>query len=219
MKNRAESLPGSSPTKVHDRCVRSAADDLLYPPEATAGVIYVVRNPLDVAVSLAHHLHRPLPYAVKVMNSPDNYFCTDLAERDGNAIAPLFSQHVSSWSDHVLSWLNEPRHRRLLVRYEDLLADPKAEMKRIMELLDVPWNAEKAQAVVGFCTFSKLQSEEEKSGFWEKPPNAPNFFRKGSSGDWRSSLPPELAVRICLDHGEVMKRVGHGAEVEEVLSS
>jgi len=33
-----------------------------------AGAIYIVRNPLDVAISYAHHLSKPIDFAIDFMN-------------------------------------------------------------------------------------------------------------------------------------------------------
>ena len=44
------------PQKVHDANLPLANGELLFPPEATAALIHVVRHPFDVAVSYAYHL-------------------------------------------------------------------------------------------------------------------------------------------------------------------
>ena len=42
--------------KVHDAYTFLADGQPLFPPQATAGAIYLIRNPLDVCVSYAHFL-------------------------------------------------------------------------------------------------------------------------------------------------------------------
>jgi hypothetical protein len=217
-KDRAKLVTGSSPTKVHDQCVRSSTDELLYPPEAVTGVVYVVRNPLDVVASLANHLRVSLLDAVTVLNDKEARFCADAREKDGITIGPNFWQVTGCWSDHVTSWLDEPRHRILLVRYEDLLADGVGQLQRIVEFLGLTWVLEKGRQVVRDCGFKSLQKEEQKQGFKEKPDGAPAFFRKGIAGDWRATLSLDLARKVCLAHQEVMRRMGYEQEVEEVLA-
>jgi hypothetical protein len=73
--------------------------------------------------------------------------------------------------------------------------------------------------VVRDCGFKILQREEKKQGFKERPDGCPAFFRKGSAGDWRSSLPLELARKVCLSHEDVMRRLGYEQELEEVLAT
>src|ERR1039458_10173116 len=101
--------------------LRGGGDELLYPPEAVTGVLYIARNPFDVAVSLAHHLQTSLPEAVRIMSDDDYRFCSEPDEATGLAISPNFPHQTGSWSGHVVSWLDEARHRCLLLRYEDLL--------------------------------------------------------------------------------------------------
>ena len=62
----------SQPTfvKVHDACLRVPGGSLLFPPAATYGAVYIVRNPLDVAVSLAHFWNWPIARAVAELNRP-----------------------------------------------------------------------------------------------------------------------------------------------------
>src|SRR5262245_60164746 len=41
--------------KVHDAFVRLSDGRPLFPPDVTRGAVYIIRNPLDVCVSWAHH--------------------------------------------------------------------------------------------------------------------------------------------------------------------
>ena len=217
-KQRAARFSGSAPTKLHDQCVRSTEGELLYPPEAVAGVIHIVRCPLDVAPSLAHHLQTTVTCAVDIMNDSTNKFCSDPREIDGSSISPNFPQVTGSWSDHVVSWLEEPRYRCLLVRYEDLLADTLGQLQRILEFIDIPWDAERGRRAVRDCSFKTLQREERTQGFKERPSNCPAFFRQGKAGDGQTALGPELARRLCLHHQEVMRRLGYEREVDKALA-
>ena len=67
----AAELPRPSFAKVHDACLHTADGALLFPPAATLGAVYVVRNPLDVAVSCAHFWNRPIARAVAMLNRPE----------------------------------------------------------------------------------------------------------------------------------------------------
>src|SRR5260370_5528776 len=57
-------------------------------------VIYIVRDPRDVAVSFYHH-------NVKARNIPDGYPLASFVPR---FIAGEFDRKFGSWGDHVLSW-------------------------------------------------------------------------------------------------------------------
>ena len=77
-------------------------------------VIYIVRDPRDVAVSFYHH-------NVKARNIPDNYPMTSFVPR---FIAAEFDHKFGSWRDNVLSWmtLRGASPDFLMIRYEDLRA-------------------------------------------------------------------------------------------------
>ena len=137
--------------------------------------------------------------------------------QENGSIDVFLPQHISSWSKHVLSWLDEPALPCFLVRYEDLLEDTAAQLKRIMHFCNVPWEEDRARAAIRSGSFKVLGKEEEARGFKDKPPNAPAFFHKGTSGQWRDSLHPDLARQICQTHGHAMRRLGYAREVEEVL--
>ena len=63
----AAELPRPTFFKVHDACIHTAGGPL-FPRAATAGAVYLVRNPLDVAVSYAHHLQWSIDRTVEEMN-------------------------------------------------------------------------------------------------------------------------------------------------------
>ena len=65
----AAELPRPTFVKVHDACIRTAVGPL-FPRAATAGAIYLVRHPCDVAVSFAHHQQWTLNRSVALMNRP-----------------------------------------------------------------------------------------------------------------------------------------------------
>jgi hypothetical protein len=67
--------------------------------------------------------------------------------------------------------------------------------------------------------FQRLQEKEKEKGFREKPMGAPSFFRQGKAGGWREALPLQLQLQIVEDHGEVMRRLGYAAEIDEVLAA
>src|SRR4030095_6010841 len=90
-------------------------------------VIYIVRDPRDVAVSYYHH-------AMKWRNVPDDYPMEDFIPR---FIGAEFDRKWGSWADNVLSWLSmrEQRPEFLLLRYEDMKHNPAAELERAANFL------------------------------------------------------------------------------------
>ncbi|MDX2346773.1 MAG: sulfotransferase domain-containing protein, partial [Legionella sp.] len=68
----------SKPTyhKIHDAYTYFPDGRALVPPDACIGALYFIRNPLDIAVSLANHLSCSIDKAIEVMNLSDYAFCS-----------------------------------------------------------------------------------------------------------------------------------------------
>ena len=89
--------------KVHDACTRNAQGQLLFPPDVTGGVLYLIRYPLDVAVSYAHHGGRTLPQQADTLGNPKGNVY-EMPDR----MSLQSPQRLMSWSDHVRSWWTIP---------------------------------------------------------------------------------------------------------------
>src|SRR5881392_1388832 len=85
-------------------------------------VIYIVRDPRDVAVSFYF-------YNIKVGVIPEEYSIEDFVRRFLAPNVVGYADRVGCWQDHVLSWirLRQGKLGFALIRYEDLLADPVKE--------------------------------------------------------------------------------------------
>jgi Sulfotransferase domain len=166
----------------------------------TAGAIYIVRNPLDIAISYAHHLGKPIDFAIDFMNMK-------------NAETPITDKQVyevyGSWSQHVLSWTRKPHPAIYVMRYEDMLDEPLKTFGALAQhLLFKPSDAQLADAI-DRSSFERLRQQEEKAGFRERPEHAERFFRDGRSGQWKDVLTPQQVQRIVDAHGEQMQRFGY----------
>src|SRR3954469_7889905 len=107
-------LPRVALIKTHN-CLATIAGVPLINLAVTVGAIYMVRDPRDVALSLAHHLGIGVDETIDVMAAPG--FAT------GNDRGGVF-EVWGSWSQHVPSWAGEPSDPLLVVRYEGLAAGP-----------------------------------------------------------------------------------------------
>lgn len=187
--------------KVHDCWGRTPSGRMLFPPEATLGALYLVRDPRDVAVSWAHHSSRPIDNAIDFMARASTIAADPT--RYGR-----MAQHLSSWSGHVLSWL-EAEPRPLVVRYEDLLADPAAMLARAASHCGLGAEPAAVDAAVASTRFEALREAEAEKGFYNGQTQGQRFFRRGEAGGWRDTLTPVQADRIARDHGTVMERLGY----------
>lgn len=185
--------------KLHDRYKAA-----LFPPEATAGTVYIVRDPRDVAPSLAHHMNLSLDDAITFMG-------------DAQAMLGVFKAHwnnkmpqrLGRWSDHAASWLEGHTSPLLLLRYEDMLRDTAGETCRLARFLGLPDDPATVDRVVDTCRFDRLQQRERETGFAERLDHMDRFFRQGEAGAWRRTLTVEQVARIVRDHGPMMERLGY----------
>ncbi len=185
--------------KIHDHY-----DSRLFPAEATAGTVFIVRDPRDVAPSWAHHMDVSLDIAIDRMGTPDFTLA-----RSRTGPNPQAEQRLGSWSNHAASWLEQKSGPLLLLRYEALLADPMSETTRLAVFLGLATDAAAIGRAVATCHFESLRKAETTAGFREKLVYMDRFFRQGQAGAWRETLTSEQAARLTADHGAVMARLGY----------
>ncbi len=196
----ADAVPGLVFIKTHNSLVMDRGHSTIN-FAATAGAIYVIRNPLDVAISYAHHSGGSVDDAVTRMAMTD-------AETNGSDRA-VYEVH-GSWSQHVWSWTRNPHRALHVIRYEDVLADPNKAFGALARHLLLNATPRQLKKAVERSSFARLQAQEKEKGFRERPPTADeNFFREGRAGQWKEVLTPAQIDRIVRDHGEQMQRFGY----------
>jgi len=167
----------------------------------TAGALYVVRDPRDVAISLADHFGLGIDQAIAQMADPE--------ARTAN-LPGRVPDVMSSWSNHVRSWTQRPERRLHVMRYEDMLARPQQAFTAVARFLGLPAPTERIERAIRFSSFQTLRALEERNGFVERSDHAERFFRRGRAGQWREALSAEQAERIGAAHAEQMARFGYG---------
>ncbi|MFZ6027637.1 MAG: sulfotransferase domain-containing protein [Chloroflexota bacterium] len=191
--------------KVHDAWRCTDLGDALFPADVTAGVIYIVRNPLDLLASVAHHYGMTPAAAAAMLGDADYAIARSLG-----ALNDQLRQRLGTWSDHVRSWIDFSQLRTHAVRYEDLLACPEDAFARIVHFCGLPFCQERLHQAMRFSRFDELQRQEREKGFREQFFEASGaFFRRGRAGGWREELSPELVAQVLADHGAVMRRFGY----------
>ncbi|HFD11890.1 MAG TPA: sulfotransferase domain-containing protein [Crenotrichaceae bacterium] len=190
--------------KIHDAYTTLADGRQLIPANATYGVLYLLRNPLDVAISFAHHSNCSIDKAIDNMSNPQFAFCGG-TKRLNNQLR----QWLLSWSDHVISWVDAAQINRLVVRYEDMVNHPMTTFSKVAGFLELATDENSITQALEHCTIKKLQEQEQEKGFKEKMATSANFFRKGKVGDWQETLSETQIQRIVTDHCQVMQRFGY----------
>jgi len=124
----------------------------------------LVRNPADVAVSQYFQWrHRMLPHKKELNSYPAH----------GAEVAIFdFVMHEEQGLKRVVGFMNEWARElpklcnKLIIRYEDMRARPNAELRRLLEWMELnPTDAEIDQSVE-FAAFDNLKKLEQKRVFW-----------------------------------------------------
>lgn len=189
--------------KIHDRVHPVPGGAPLVPAAATKGAVYLVRNPLDVAPSWADHRGCTLEIAARHMSK------IDAAMGPKNTDQTQCRQSLSSWGQHVASWIDQDAFPVHVVRYEDMLYEPEPTFAAAVAFCGLPHGMEQVRAAVAASSFDKLQAEEAQGGFRERSPASKRFFRRGKAGAWRDDLSEQLAGEIIEAHAPMMRRLGY----------
>jgi aryl sulfotransferase len=190
--------------KIHDAFTYTTEGIPLISNKVSSKAIYFIRNPLDVAVSFAHHNAASMDKTIKMMNNADYKFCNNTQKLDNQLL-----QRLSSWSGHVESWLNQDIIPVKIMRYEDMHLNTFSIFKSAVEFLGLHFSDEKIEKAIRFSSFKELQKQEKEKGFKEKPANAGKFFRNGKIGSWHDELTKEQADLIISTHSKIMYQFGY----------
>lgn len=207
----AAAHPGSLFFKIHDAYIRNCEGQPLFPACATAGGIYLVRNPLDVAVSYAHHQARAVDQIVEEMGRDDTMLA---GSTEGVGQLP---QRLLSWSGHVRSWVDQAEFPVHILRYEDMICRPEAVFESVVRFAGLAFDGPRLRRAIEFSSFQALRAQEVAHGFREKQPKAESFFREGRAGSWRASLSASQVQRLVKDHQSMMLRFGYLSAANELL--
>jgi len=186
--------------KTHNAMMSDHENIPLINPKVTAGAVYIIRNPLDVAISYSHHLNFSIDKTIQFM-----------------ALSKAFIPHSDkmayefqgSWSEHVSSWTKKANPALHIMRYEDLQQNPLNTFSQLVNFLRIETTDTKIAATIDASSFDKLKEMEEKHGFSEKPDHAQRFFRKGQINEWRNVLSKRQVRELVAAHGEQMERFGY----------
>jgi aryl sulfotransferase len=185
--------------KIHEAFAHPLSGMPLISAKASFGAIYIVRNPLDVAVSFANHLGRGIDRVIRLMSLNGSHL---------GMVAQL-SQPMGTWSWHVNSWVNAPGVKVHVIRYEDMLADPVPTFTSVCRFTGLSEDDEAIARAIENSRFEALQEQEQKNGFRETFAQGRSFFRQGKAGTWREVLTPAQVDRVIHSHYDTMKRFGY----------
>jgi hypothetical protein len=185
--------------KTHNASVAFLGYPLVH-QDLTAGAIYIVRNPLDVCISLSHHYGTDLDTTINILADPT------IGSKTNDKI--VYEVH-KSWSIHVDSWTSSARPGLAVLRYEDMLNNPIKAFGGLASFLGLNPPRQRLERAIERSSFKSLRGQEDQKGFKERSPFAQKFFREGRAGQWRTLLTPAQIDKIVEQNKEQMQRFGY----------
>ena len=168
------------------------------------GTIYIVRDPRNVVTSYARFANISNEDATKRMIE-EIYIGGNLKNKN---IADRAKVWVGTWAQNFNSWKSfSYQERYLLIKYEDLIKDRDAELRKILKFLcnlqgvKFQIDQKKFKNVIESTGFERMQKLEKEQGFREAKVNLKTgekipFFNLGPKNDWKKLLDPKIKEKI-----------------------
>jgi hypothetical protein len=174
-------------------------------------VIYLVRDPRDVAVSEYH-------FDLKKRYIEPDVTLEQFVERFIKGTTAGYG----SWWEHAASWI-AARHGNpafLLVRYEDLLSDSISETGKIAEFLGIQASPERLEAAVQRSSADRMRKlEKQQADQWTGTKNTRKeipFVRAAKSGGWKETLPQHCVQEIEIAWAPLLNFLGYPLQTSEL---
>lgn len=171
----------------------------------TLGVIYIVRDPRNVALSYARHTKTNIESTVKFLTS-------------GKSIK---HDIMGNWAENYQSWKPlKDDNKYLLIKYEDLISKKEECFLRILSFifklrnLNFSLDKTKLSNVIKTTSFDNLKKLEKDEGFSEASKKDSGkgkvvFFDKGEKRNWSGVLNKDLINEIERSFKNEMEELGY----------
>jgi hypothetical protein len=169
-------------------------------------VIYIVRDPRDVALSYYdfQRKYRQIEDGYPLSQSVNDFVGGHLSSADWG-----------TWGENVGSWVATRQKEAgfLLLRYEDMLVDTERELAKIAVFLGIEPNPPLLAQTIKFSSAERMRGLEKIQGSeWVSTKNKRAdipFIRTASSGGWRNLLPADAIAAIESAWGPLMTTLGY----------
>ncbi len=181
--------------KTHSACWKSDKS-IFTNNDNTLGVIHIVRDPRNVITSVKKHFGKISYEKALAFMQDERKFLGSKNYSEENDVPTL----ISSWKNNYNSW-KKFRKNYFLIKYEDLLVDPKKEFLKLMNFIknisNLEFDENKIEKVIHDCNFENLKKQEHQKGFKEAPRDSDqNFFSLGPNNNWRKILTTNIRQEI-----------------------
>ena len=181
--------------------------------EVTIGSIYIVRDPRNVLLSLMNHFSLDEYSALEMLCDGNR----GIKSEDNNYASYSF---LSTWSNHLKSWLNIKSFKTILIKYEDLENNSEKNLSNLVKFInDLLKNNQgidhqKFNKALETTSFVKLKKKEDKEGFSEaifskKEGEKIPFFNMGFKSDWKKILKKSTVRKVEEKFGKEMTDLGY----------
>ena len=175
-------------------------------PEAYPRTIYIVRDPRSVLLSYYHH-------CVHDTHRTDWPIADFVDEMLTNGCIRSLEPDLIRWDRQVEAWLERAeRQKVIVVKYEDLKKDRRAEMEKLSRFLGFEHNQAAIDLAAERGDFSQMRSEEKQFGaesYAGEKGQRGFFVRKGKVDSWKEEMSPEVIGRIEQAFYPTMKKMGY----------
>jgi hypothetical protein len=171
-------------------------------------VIYIVRDPRDVAMSYHH-------YAIKRKLLPEDYPMDDFVPRFMAGEFDIQWSWSANWQDHALSWvtMRQGRPGFLFLRYEDMLKDTTGELVKVASFLGLNASPERLRKAVELSSADHMRNLERQQGqqwrLTESTRQDKPFVRAAKADTWQGILPASSVAAIESAWGDTMQQLGY----------
>lgn len=161
--------------------------------------VYIVRDCRDVVASYWKHQRRNGKYA-DGLDSYGTHFLKGRADNYGT-----WARNVDSWLDAADQWPD----RYLVVRYENLLAQPVDSLHTIANFLGIETAEQRVKTAVADNSRTRMREKEDASQTVRYGgEDGLSFVSTGASSP-RRTLPDDVAAQLLDRFGNTMRRAGY----------
>ncbi len=118
----------------------------------------------------------------------------------------LLSGPLTHFAKIQRSWLDTGVE---ILRYEDLLGDTAAGLRRMARIAELPVSERRIRAVVRLNAFERMSGGRRRG-----QENPHSFFRKGVAGDWRAHFTPAITRAFKERYGELLVQTGYETDLD-----